>query len=222
MSDAPGGLGRIHMPDPRDHRFPMAAALAEAPLPPYKYWPLFGSPLDQGDTSQCVGHAWKHFLLAAPIRQGRADRDPTAATIYREAQERDEWPGTDYDGTSVRGGAKALQERGMVGIYSWAYDAETVARYVLTRGTVTLGTNWYEGMDEPDADGFARVGGRVRGGHAYLALGYSRARGAFRCLNSWGLSYGQRGLFWVAGEDMTRLLSEDGEACTATELRVRA
>jgi hypothetical protein len=117
----------------------------------------------------------------------------------------------------VRAGAKALASRGQLASYVWAWDADTVARYVLTQGSVVLGTNWYTGMDTTSPGGSVDVSGSIRGGHAYLCLGYSRPRGAFRCLNSWGVSYGQKGRFWLLGEGLERLLREDGDACAAIE-----
>ena len=142
-----------------------------------------------------------------------------ALTIYRQAQLVDEWPGEDYEGTSVRAGAKVLRALGMVSEYRWAWDMETLARYVLTTGTVVMGTNWYEGMDVPNAEGFVSPRGSIRGGHAWLVLGYNRARGVYRGVNSWGKHWGQAGRFWISEEDLGRLLAESGEACSAIEVR---
>jgi hypothetical protein len=217
-----GGLGRLPAPDARDSGFPMRAAMRAAPTRTSYTWAYFRQPLDQGDTGTCVGHAWRHWLETAPIICPR-DREPRATTIYLEAALRDPWPDNDAGdlafGTSVRAGAQALQARGHVGAYVWATDAGTVRDFVLTSGAVVLGTDWYERFDAPDRSGTVRIDGRVRGGHAYLCLGYSSARGAFRCLNSWGRGYGQNGRFWLPGEALEKLLADGGEACAAAEVR---
>ena len=211
------GLGRLPSTDPRDRLHPMRAALVDVPLPASKYWMFARAPLDQGSESSCVGHSWKAFLMAAPVSTSDPDEEPKALTIYQEAQKRDEWDGEQYQGTSVRAGAKYLQELGLISSYQWAFDAETVARYVLTVGSTVLGTAWYSGMFNPGSDGFVRLTGDAVGGHAYLALGYSRERRAFRCLNSWG-NWGQKGRFWLAEDDLARLLQEGGEAASAVEI----
>jgi hypothetical protein len=218
-----GGLGRRPAPDPRDAGFPMRAAIRRAPTRTSYTWAYFRQPLDQGDTGTCVGHAWRHWLETAPIICPR-DREPRATTIYLEAALRDPWPDNDagdlFFGTAVRAGAQALQARGHVGSYVWATDAETVRDFLLTTGPVVFGTDWPEGFDAPDRDGFVRPVGATRGGHAYLCLGYSAKRGAFRCLNSWGDWGPHRGRFWIAGEDVQHLLDTGGEACAAVEQRL--
>jgi hypothetical protein len=215
-----GGLGRLPAPDPRDRAHLMRAFLPTGPLPASKHWAFIRSPLDQGQEGACVGFAWCHFLLAAPISTRQTDATATARALYREAQRVDEWDGEDYEGTSVRAGAKVLQSRRQLASYVWAWDAETVARYVLTQGPVIMGTDWLTGMDQPDARGFVHVTGRVRGGHAWALLGYNRTRGIFRLVNSWGAAWGpHKGRAWIAGEDMERLLETGGEACAAVEVR---
>jgi hypothetical protein len=217
MIEEPGGLGRRPAPDPRDDQYPLRPRTIPV-LPKVRHWRMFHSPLDQGHEGSCVGHAWKHFLMASPVCVNGPKEAPLAVDIYKEAQKIDEWPGEAYEGTSVRAGAKILVAKGLVSEYRWATDIDTLATYLLTTGTVVMGTNWYEGMDAPDEGGFVRVTGRTRGGHAWLVLGYNRVRGVYRCVNSWGKSWGQAGRFWIAGEDLDRLLSEGGEACSATEV----
>lgn len=215
------GLGRRHAPDPRDTSFPMRPLLA-APIteaPPTRYWNANGWWGDQRSTPQCVAYAWTHWLEDGPVMQPGKGPIVPPATLYAEAQKVDEWPGEDYEGTSVRAGAKALQDRGLVESYHWAWDAETVLQAVLTTGPVVMGTNWYDSMFDTDAQGMVRISGAIAGGHAWLIDGASRYRGVVRAKNSWGRDWGRRGFFWLSMETLERLIHEDGEAALAIEVR---
>jgi hypothetical protein len=210
-------LGRLPAVDARDAGFRMSQLLGPAePLPEYKYW-LSWNVLDQGQYPHCVAYAWSQYLRTGPIMQVPKLVEPQ---IYHEAQLVDEWPGEEYDGTSVRAGAKVLQKLGYIGAYTWAWDVETVIRHVLTRGPVVVGTNWYLSMFRPDSSGYIQIGGSLVGGHAYCITGYTRRNRAFRLINSWGYGWGQSGRAWIEEEDLARLISEDGEACAAEELRL--
>lgn len=185
----------------------------------FRYWSANGWWGDQGQTPECVAYAWVHYLEDGPI--GHSGRAPVVGphTLYGEAQQVDEWPGEDYDGTSVRAGAKVLATAGFVGEYRWAWDVDTVVTALLTTAPVVLGTNWYSGMFDPTNEGQLIVGGDIAGGHAYVANGVNRDRGLVRIKNSWGRGWGIRGHAWIALEDLDRLIREDGEACLATEVK---
>lgn len=209
-------LGRLHAPDARDHMMRLALPEAPVPLPVYKFW-VPGAVLDQGQTAECVAYAFEGFLMCSPTRTTHAE-SPQA--IYDAAQAIDEWAGSPHDGTSVRAGAKVLQSEGHIGEYVFDTDITVVEQWLLTKGPVVFGTNWYEESFSPGPDGFIHLGGSVAGGHAYLVDGYSDRHQAFRCRNSWGPSWGVHGSFWISLADAMRLLSEDGEACAAVEIAV--
>ncbi len=219
--DEQRGLGRRFAPDERDRKYPLRALVTTVERKDTA-WPMFARPLDQGRTGTCVGHAWKHFLMMAPVIQSRAHQTPSAIDIYRRAILIDEWAENDRDeamqfGTSVRAGAKALQEQGFIGGYSWAFDIDTAIDWLCVGGPLVMGTNWYSSFEPKDGRDYIRIapGAWVRGGHAYTLNRWSERRGAARAPNSWG----GWGSMWIAGEDLERLLREDGDACTATELR---
>jgi hypothetical protein len=214
------GLGRRYAEDVRDIQYPMRALLpAEASTRPYRYWNASGWWGDQGNTPQCVAYAWTHWLEDGPVGQrGPAPVVPPAA-IYKEAQAVDEWPGSDYDGTSVRAGAKVLQARGFISTYTWAQTFSDIREALLEVGPVVVGTNWYETMFDPDEAGLIHIGGSIAGGHAYVYDGISVPHMLVRIKNSWGRGWSNNGFAYISFADAERLLHEDGEAALAVEIR---
>jgi hypothetical protein len=156
------GLGRLASVDIRDHAYLAKPRRAAANVRSRYYY--VGKPEDQGQTPQCVGYSTHKFLTAGPVRNVKGI--PTPTEIYAAAQTRDEWPGEDYDGTSVRGAFKYLSEAGYIGEYNWAFDLETCVNWLLTVGPMVVGTIWLADMFDPDAKGFLRVSGDNVGGHA--------------------------------------------------------
>lgn len=212
-------FGRRVIPDTRDANYPMRLAVPQTTSRSYRYWYDNGWWGDQGDVPACVGYAWAHWVEDGPVTPPRKPQpyaDPLQ--VYQLAQKLDEWPGEGYEGSSVRGGAKALRQRGCISAFYWTLDVNELARAILERGPVVVGTNWYAGMLEPRAsDGLIRVTGEILGGHAYELNGVNLKRAQFRVKNSWGRLWGRSGRALISFDDMARLLKEDGEACLATE-----
>lgn len=219
------GLRKSH--DSRDAQYLMRSVLRPTKYRKFRYYspgPLL--PLDQGETGTCVAHAWGGFLAAAPIV---TEEFPHPYDMYRGIIKDDEFPENDHEvtatdlelqfGTTIRAGAKYLRAQGHLKTFVWARNADEMAAWILTgQGTIVVGTNWYFGMSDLDEDDLARPTGECLGGHAYLVIGYTRVGKKFRCINSWGAEYGDRGRFWMRHDDMERLIRhEDGEACAATE-----
>jgi hypothetical protein len=198
----------------------MAAAVPTTTGRTWRYWNQGGWWGDQGARPWCVDYAWHHWTADGPVTHGRGQRW-TPGDVYRHAQLIDEWPGQDYDGTSVRAGAKVLQHRGYITEYRWAWDADTVARALLEVGPVVVGTWWTTGMSEPDAEGIIHYTGSRQGGHAYLLNGVNVARGLARVKNSWGRQWSRNGTAWLPLDDLDRLVTDDGEACLAVERSTR-
>src|SRR3990167_7914954 len=127
-------LGRLYAPDERDANYPLRLAYLAPPTIPYASWWIAGRPiLDQNGWQHCVAYAWKQWLMASPLRQGHG---VNPAEVYAAAQRIDEWPGEAYDGTSVRAGAKILQELGFIGSYLWASSVEEIRQWILVNGPV--------------------------------------------------------------------------------------
>jgi hypothetical protein len=233
----PQRLGRLHAPDVRDRRFllmehPAAQSVVKVVD---KTWAFFSKPLDQGNTGTCVGHGWKHRLMAAPMVRRQADK-PSAMEIYDAAIKVDEWTDNDNDtarqmGTSVRAGAKVLQSMGLLTEYSWITSAEDAARWIggqdergeFVGGPIVIGVNWYDSMFETDKEGILQISGAVAGGHCVCLNRYIPKRGLFGGIQNWALPWGIHGSghFYIQASDLERLLKEDGEGCTPTESRVK-
>jgi len=203
-------FGRLEAIDQRDRLHAMPSLIATRTK---MFW-ITGPVLNQGSYPHCVGYAWKQFLQTTPRRTLVG---PNGTDIYREAQYIDEWPGESYDGTSVRAGAKVLNNRSYLSEYVWGYSVDVIRDFVLMRGPAVLGSAWHQGMMNPDVNGWVYPVGPIMGGHAYVACGYSAVRNAFRCINSWGLQWGQKGKFWLHRDDLQVLLNSGGEACSAIE-----
>lgn len=179
----------------------------------FRYWYANGWWGDQGNSPHCVAYATRHVIEDSPsLRPGDPIRgDLTDA--YAWMQRNDQWPGEDYEGTSVRAGARWAVAHGHATSYTFAWDLDTVVQAILTTGPVILGVNWYYDMFEPDAKDVIRLGGGIAGGHAIEANGATTNYDYVRIKNSWGRSWGNKGHAWIGFADLARLLSEDGEAC---------
>jgi hypothetical protein len=216
-------FGRLWQKDDRDRRFLLVPDRRLALTRNFRFW-YPGAALDQGAQPACVGYSSWKWLYSGPVKNRKMPF--TALQLYKEAQKWDEWPGENYDGTSVRGAFKFLAHEGYVSEYRWAFDVQTILDYVLTVGPIVMGTSWYSGMMDPDRNMYVKVAGIVEGGHAYLFVGANRYRknpdgtvGAFRILNSWGSSWGAKGRAWIGFDDVGKLMAEpDSEACAATEI----
>lgn len=211
-------LGRLPAPDSRDRNFLLSAVLpVQSPRRSKYYWSdWFG---DQGNTSSCVGFSWTHFLTCGPTTQSKQDWNTYALSTYSEAQRLDEWDGEDYEGTSVRAGAKALQAQGFIAEYRWAFTTSEIVTALLEVGPVVMGTVWMDSMFWPDAKGILHLDGNVVGGHAYLLDGVNVDKGLVRIKNSWNRGWGIKGRAFLSFSDLWTLLSQEGEACLATEIR---
>jgi hypothetical protein len=228
-------LGRIAQFDERSRGFAVRDHPDYLAAPVTKTWPL-KLRLDQGNTSACTGNSRTYDLAASPkpltLPGGKPFDQDFAQALYRLAQKNDEWPGEDYEGSSVLGALKAAKALGYVGEYRWAFGIDDVIGALGSLGPVVFGTDWLEGMFDPDEQGVLNVTGDVAGGHAYIVRGVvlprnGRARpGGFpsiktdvpllRITNSWSETWGRNGEAVIRADQAEDLLKAQGEAAITT------
>lgn len=229
-------FGRLVAPkDANDLSYLMRAArpqivLAVGKPKPRKTAYRDGPLLDQGQTPQCVGYSCRGFLDGAPI-MSNPNQGPSATEIYHMAQERDEWPGTNYDGSSVRGGMKALTDAGQICAYVWGQTVEEAIKWMNDGyGTCVVGTSWYAEMSNVDKDGYMMEPPSSMstpiGGHAWRWIWYDPNKKAILMRNSWGHDFGYlkkgipSGYAYVRVPFAERLLREEGEVAAPTQVRI--
>lgn len=210
--------------DERSREFPVRAAIRTAVVPRNKLWKV-GPILDQGQEGACVGFGWSAEAFSTPtavkLSQVKAavprNEQQFAQFTYQTAKTLDEYAGTNYDGTSVLAGAKAMRKFGLLKEYRWAFTLQDVVDSIITKGPVVLGIDWYEGMYEAPG-GKLIVSGPAVGGHCITAVGFKVASPKFDgassviLQNSWGPDWGNHGLAEVSITDLGKLLAK-GEAC---------
>lgn len=219
------GLGRIASTDVRDKLYHIGSVLPQlkkAPLPrDERYWNANGWWGNQKQTNTCVGFMWAHFIEDGPVTHKGQAPIVNPFDIYTGAQDNDEWEGTNYEGTSVRGAAKWLQARGVIGNYYWGWDIDTMLYVLFNIGPVAMGIDWHLDMFEPDPEThLIKATGPVMGGHAVLANGGSLKREQIRIKNSWGRDWGNNGHAWISFADMEKLINNQGEICLAVENKI--
>ena len=213
-------LDRIAEFDEKSRDYPIRALVTEqAPLRSHGWaCPAW---LDQGQEGACVGFSWTHELCAYPVAVKGLDNE-FARGVYKQAQTLDEWPGEDYEGTSVLAGAKAVQAEGYMGEYRWAFGVDDALRALGYQGPVVVGIPWYESMFQPRPSGLVEVSPGGGGGHAILVRGVSlkaRLKGeggpmpVVRLRNSWGKDWGVTGDCYIRVEDFDSLLKDQGDCC---------
>lgn len=195
--------------DEKSREFPIRTLVADKARRSYT-WSV-GVSLDQGNEGACVGFGWAHELAAKPFVHPMTN--DLALGLYHLAQTLDQFPGENYEGTSVLAGAKAVQAHNWMTEYRWAFGENDLALAVGYKGPAVLGCNWRTGMDNLVTDKagrrWASVSGDIRGGHCFITHGYSVPLNAYKCWNSWGAP----SEFYISVPDMVKLLADQGEAC---------
>src|SRR5207247_9810085 len=128
------------------------------------------------------------FLNTAPIQEN-PDVWPSGHTLYRGAQKYDEWPGDQYDGTSVRGVMKYLKAARQISTYVWGQTVHDAISWMNGGyGTIVVGINWYIEMSSVDGKGFMGeppADTTPIGGHAYHWIWYNKAKNGILMRNTW-------------------------------------
>jgi hypothetical protein len=139
---------------------------------------------NQGDEGACVGFGISR--LTSQLNRKLYD----GFWLYNQAKKIDEWPGEDYDGTSVRAGLDILRTRGHCAVDGGLTKPEAI-------GEGIKANRWARSVD----DVLTTLG---YGGLDYVDV-----------LNSWGRSYPH--LTRMPAKVLERLWKEDGEVGLVTD-----
>lgn len=227
-TDQAAGLGRLYAPDPRDRAHELTPkSMIEIPRGvigrrklPWRLGPI----LDQGTTSECVIFTAAQLMQSAPFIHALGWERSRFTQVYLESQKHDEFPGENYNGTSMRGAMKVLTDLGLIREYLWCYDEDTAREYLVTRGMMGFGTDWFAGMNTPSAKGaYVEPEGSWQGGHEYTMRWYYNSKhrkypDSYEFVNSWGPDYGDRGLFRMKADSVRHLwLQRNGDLVSPIE-----
>lgn len=161
--------------DPASRAYAVAPGATSLPTGGRLWTP--GRPrLDQGQEGACCGFAAAAEAAAEPVPVTRVT-NAYARGWYLNAQRRDQWPGENYDGTSVLGTMQEGVARGLYGGYRWAFSVEQLAHGIVAPeeddgGPAVIGVEWRSGSYTTDAAGVLRPAGYVVGGHSLCLLGF--------------------------------------------------
>jgi len=207
------------LPDLRDRMYEPSLIKLKQRLDPLAETPAI---LDQGTEGACTGFALAavvNLLNASRNMNGDADLPVQVSPrmLYEMARLHDEWPGEDYDGSSIRGVVKGFFHNGVCslemapydpGEENWtltveqAKDARKVGLGAYYRlrpemidyhaalnevGAIIVSANVHRGWMNPPR-GRIRKSSIHEGGHAFAIVGYDR--NGFLVQNSWGTDWG--------------------------------
>jgi hypothetical protein len=147
---------------------------------PPAWWRFY----DQGTEGACVGFGISR--LASQLNRKLYD----GFWLYHEAQKIDEWPGEDYDGTSVRAGLDILRTRGHCEVNQGRVSPEAIGEGIARN-------RWARSVDD------------ILNTLGYNGLEYVDV------LNSWGRNYPH--LTRMPVKVLERLWREDGEVGIVTD-----
>jgi hypothetical protein len=198
-------FGRLREFDERSRNFQVRRLVGEGETPKTILYEC-NKVLDQGSTSECVGYAGAHFAISTPMPQTTIDAI-IAHQFYKGAQDNDEWPGDDYEGSSGLGLFKYLKKIKFCENGYWAFSLMEELLGISKVGPALTGTNWMTGMMKPDSEGFIRATGYNEGGHEYLRLGINMEEEYIWVHNSWGKGYGLNGRAKIRFNEAEKLRS---------------
>jgi len=183
--------------------------------------------LDQKSEGACTGFA---VAAAINILNQRAQRETVVSPrmLYEMAKRNDEWPGEEYDGSSLRGAVQGWKNMGVCEDEYWPYRVgtnkgeltiaaaknarkHTIGAYYRIKpvisdfhaalneaGVIVASAKVHKGWNSPD-NGRIEHHEKQTGGHAFIIVGYNDE--GFWIQNSWGKSWGDNGVALWSYED---------------------
>jgi hypothetical protein len=199
--------------DKRD--YPLSAYIRGVSEVTDKIWEFTADALNQLDKPHCGGFTMAHYGICHPMPSIYTNDD--GHDFYKQCKITDLQPGME-NGTSCRSMAVTGKRLGMWKTYAFATSVDEIYQWILTEGSVMMGTEWYEGMFLPDENNIIHCTGSIAGGHAWLALGVNLNTGFIDGLTSWGPDFGDNGHFKISLTEFSYLFARQGEAIAAVEV----
>ncbi|MEJ2200150.1 MAG: C1 family peptidase [Desulfuromonadaceae bacterium] len=190
-----------------------------------------GAIRDTGPEGTTVGFAIAYAIQAAVKEKTQKTVEISARGIYVLAKKYDEWPGEDYEGTSVTGGLRAVREIGAYLEADWPYSnkaipepepeplykissyselkgIEEIINALRKKKVVITTVQITEDFNKTDRDGRVTVKLPLRtiGGKALSIVGYDAETAQFKFANDWGTSWGLHGFGFIKDTDLTKIL----------------
>src|SRR5581483_2943188 len=162
-------LGRHVKHDDRSREFPAEQADAVTSVV-HQIGAAGILPLDQGQMGSCTANALCGARNLQPNFGGRgAFAEKDAVWLYRQEVVNVEGvnPFQDVGGSGIDV-CKAAQAAKWISSYTHTFSLDQALKALVIRPGL-LGTNWWQGFDNPDANGLVGISGQVRGGHEVCA-----------------------------------------------------
>lgn len=225
-SDTGGRLGRHVEHDERSRAYALSEDLLGTGGYTSATHTVNAPVLDQANVGACTGFGTEACVSADPFYAAipttvparptgdAATDNQQGYTLYSTATHLDNIRGSwrpDDTGSTGLAAAKAAQKAGLIAGYQHALSLDAALKGLGLLPCIT-GVNWYEGFDQPDANGRVKVSGSVRGGHEFCVYGIDAAQKLVWARNSWGPGWGLNGCFSFSFDDWGRLLDEQGDA----------
>ena len=188
---------------------------------------------DTGPEGTTVGFALAYAIQAAAKARGQSDLDVSARGIYTLAKRFDEFPGEDYEGTSLLGGLQAAKSVGVYSAKEWPYaekaipsdavkpilkvkafaqaSAITQILDALRAGKVVAAAILVTSdFDNPSKDGrvILKLPLRELGLKSIAIVGYNPRTAEFKFANDWGAGWGAQGFGLIKDTDLAKIIKD--------------
>lgn len=186
---------------------------------------------DTGPEGTTVGFGLAYAIQAALANDGRKEVRVSPRGLYQLAKKYDEFPGEDYEGTSLSGALKAAKAAGVYLESDWPYAARSkpkegakpfmkLSGYAQVNSiplllsalreqkVVVAAIQVTEDFDQPPATGKVTVKLPLKpiGTKVIAIVGYDSKSADFKFANDWGSKWGAGGFGLLKDSDLSKIL----------------
>ena len=186
---------------------------------------------DTGPEGTTVGFALAYAIQSAAAAKGQRGLEASPRGIYVLAKKYDEFPGEDYEGTSLLGALQGAKDIGVYSASDWPYSSKALPRSsakpvlklrgfkqaksisqildALRAGSVVAASiQVTSDFDTPGKDGRVTIKLPLRelGAKTIAIVGYDASAAEFKFANDWGTSWGAQGFGIIKDTDLSKVL----------------